>query len=255
MSRFPYDLRLIAVDLDGTLLGRDKAVSPRTLRALHACRSRGIRLAFVTGRSVITAGAFLAQLRPDAAALAYGAHILLQGETVFRRCMPPEVATRVLWGAREATRLRWQPPDGPCCQTDPGPGQLPLDRRAPIRCPAEHLCAWNLPERTARALAAGAGCSLTQVVGDQWCNFSALGVGKGDGMRRIMAMLGIQPGQAVAFGDESCDVAFFRACGWGVAMGNADAVTLACADAVTAANDRDGIALYLEWLLDLPAPL
>ena len=36
MARFPDDLRLIAVDLDGTLLTREKDISPRTLRALEA---------------------------------------------------------------------------------------------------------------------------------------------------------------------------------------------------------------------------
>ena len=87
------------------------------------------------------------------------------------------------------------------------------------------------------------------MVGDRWCNFSALGVNKGAGMRRLMRALGLRPGQAVAFGDESCDIGFFRACGFGVAMGNADAQTLAAADARTDSNDRDGIAAFLETFL------
>ena len=255
MARFPDDLRLIAVDLDGTLLTREKDISPRTLRALEACRSRGIQLAFVTGRSEASARPCLEQLRPEAAALAYGAHILLRGETVFRRCMAPETATKVLRGAGEASRLRWQPPDGPFYQTDPGPGQQLLDRNAPILSRAEHLCAWDLPEKTARALAAEAGCALSQVVGDRWCNFSARGVNKGAGMRRIMKLLGLAPGQAAAFGDESCDVDFFRACGYGVAMGNADDVTLAAADDITESNDCDGVAVFLERRLGLYASI
>ena len=167
MARFPADLRLIAVDLDGTLLNREKDISPRTLRALEACRSRGILLAFVTGRSEASARPYLEQLRPDAAALAYGAHILLRGDTVYRRCMAPETATKVLRGAGEASRLRCQPPDGPFYQTDPGPGQQLLDRNAPILSRAEHLCAWDLPQKTARALAAEVGCTLSQAVGDR----------------------------------------------------------------------------------------
>ena len=106
MARFPDDLRLIAVDLDGTLLTREKDISPRTLRALEVCRSRGILLAFVTGRSEASARPYLEQLRPEAAALAYGAHILLRGETAFRQCMAPATATKVLRGAGEASRLR-----------------------------------------------------------------------------------------------------------------------------------------------------
>jgi hydroxymethylpyrimidine pyrophosphatase-like HAD family hydrolase len=43
-------IRLIAIDLDGTLLGDDGRVSPRNLAVLHAAHSRGIQLAVATGR-------------------------------------------------------------------------------------------------------------------------------------------------------------------------------------------------------------
>ncbi len=243
------DVRLIAVDLDGTLLTRDKTVSPRTLEAIEACRQRGIKLAFATGRSQLHAAAYLERLRPDASVLAYGARVLLGEETVFRRCMQPTVATRVLRGVGMATKIRYQLPDGTCYLTEPDGESLPLDRAAAIDARVEHLCAWDVPARTAIDIARSAGCSLSQVVGDRWCNFSALGVNKGAGMRRLMRALGLRPGQAVAFGDESCDIGFFRACGFGVAMGNADAQTLAAADARTDSNDRDGIAAFLETFL------
>lgn len=244
------DVRLIAVDLDGTLLTREKTISPRTLEAVEACRRRGILLAFATGRSQLHAAAYLKQLRPDAAVLAYGAQVMIGGETVFRRCMMPAVATKVLRGVGMAAKIRYQLPDGTCYLTEPDGESLPLDRKAPIDGRVEHLCAWDVPAKTAAELARSAGCSLSQVVGDRWCNFSARGVNKGAGMRRLMRALGLQPGQAVAFGDESCDIDFFRACGFGVAMDNADPQTLAAADARTGSNDRDGIADFLEnWVL------
>lgn len=239
-------LRLIAVDLDGTLLRSDKTVSARTLQALEDCRRRGMLLAFATGRSEAAARPYLELLRPEAAVLAYGAQIMLRGETVFRRCMSPSVATRVLQGAREAEKIRYQPPGGPCYMSEPAPGYLAFDREAPILQRVEHLCAWELTERTARALAREAGCSLSQVVGDRWCNFSAQGVNKGAGMRRVMRLLNLRKGQAIAFGDESCDIDFFRVCGLGVAMGNADGQTLQAADRRTESNDCDGIAVCLE---------
>jgi hydroxymethylpyrimidine pyrophosphatase-like HAD family hydrolase len=43
-------IRLIAIDMDGTLLGDDSRVSPRNISALHAAQSRGIQIAVVTGR-------------------------------------------------------------------------------------------------------------------------------------------------------------------------------------------------------------
>ena len=44
------DLRLIAFDLDGTLLRSDKSISPRTMHALHAAQERGVLLVPATGR-------------------------------------------------------------------------------------------------------------------------------------------------------------------------------------------------------------
>lgn len=240
------DIRLIAVDLDGTLLPKDKKVSPRTLRALEACRARGIMLAFATGRSESLARPYLEQLKPDAAVLCYGAQIICRGETVFRRCMSPKVATAVLHGAATATKLRYQLADGRCYLSEPSEGTLPLERDAVITARTEHLCAWDLPAATAKAVAKEAGCAITQLIGDRWCNFGARGTGKGPGMRQAMRLMGIQRGQAVAFGDESCDIDFFRECGFGVAMDNADDETLAHADARTESNDCDGVAVFLE---------
>ena len=43
-------MRLVASDIDGTILGHDVRISDRTVRAFHACRSAGVELVFVTGR-------------------------------------------------------------------------------------------------------------------------------------------------------------------------------------------------------------
>ncbi len=43
-------MRLVASDIDGTILGHDGKISDRTVRAFHACRDAGIELVFVTGR-------------------------------------------------------------------------------------------------------------------------------------------------------------------------------------------------------------
>ena len=43
-------MRLVASDIDGTILGHDGRISERTVRAFHACRDAGVELVFVTGR-------------------------------------------------------------------------------------------------------------------------------------------------------------------------------------------------------------
>ena len=240
-------VRLLAFDLDGTLLPRDKRLTERTLRALNACREKGLLLVLDTGRAEQAARAYLDALRPDAAVLSYGGHVIVQGRTVFRRFMSPEVAGRVMRRVKEARCLR--------CQTEDGlrytwgreeNGCLPLDRDAPVARRVDHICAWDLPEELARKIAREEGCSLSQLCASRWCNFSPYGCNKGSGTRRVFKALGLSCGTGVGFGDEDCDLGFFRVCGMGVAMANGDEATRTQADFVTESCEEDGVAAFLE---------
>ena len=58
--------------------------------------------------------------------------------------------------------------------------------------------------------------------------------------------MGIKPEETVAFGDAENDIPMLKTAGIGVAMGNATAPVKTAADAITASNNDDGIALWLE---------
>jgi len=220
------DTRLLVFDLDGTLLAKDKSITPRTMESLAACRRRGIMIAFATGRTWKDAAPVLDLLEPDAAALSYGAHVMVRGRTVFRRFMSQSVATGLLCRIRDAARISWQLENGDDRQFSAEDG---------VTCPVfslnaggrvDHVYAWGLPWQTARNAAKDCGCALTQLVGSAWCSFGPRGTGKKPGTALVMRSLSVSRGQAVGFGDESCDIGIFRACGNGVAMGNADEETL-----------------------------
>ena len=74
-------------------------------------------------------------------------------------------------------------------------------------------------------------------------------INKGQGIRDICAVLGIQPAQVISFGDAANDIPMLREAGMGVAMGNASDAVKAAADMVTLSNNDDGIAAALEKLL------
>ena len=69
---------------------------------------------------------------------------------------------------------------------------------------------------------------------------------KGEALRFLCRHLGIDVRDTMAFGDKSNDLPMIRAAGLGVAMGNADEELLAEADYVTDTNDRNGVARALE---------
>ena len=74
------------------------------------------------------------------------------------------------------------------------------------------------------------------------------GINKGSGLQMICENAGIDISQAIAFGDSYNDIFMIRDAGLGIAMGNAEKAVKQAADMVTADCDHDGIALALEQL-------
>ena len=74
-------------------------------------------------------------------------------------------------------------------------------------------------------------------------------INKGQGIRDICGVLGMDTAQVIAFGDAENDIPMLRAAGMGVAMGNAAEPVKQAANMVTLSNNDDGIAAALEKLL------
>jgi HAD superfamily hydrolase (TIGR01484 family) len=72
------------------------------------------------------------------------------------------------------------------------------------------------------------------------------GINKASGLQEVCTLLGIQMSEVVAIGDSLNDVAMIRASGLGVAMGNAQDEVKKIADMVTAANNEDGVAKVIQ---------
>jgi Cof subfamily protein (haloacid dehalogenase superfamily) len=75
---------------------------------------------------------------------------------------------------------------------------------------------------------------------------SAAGVTKASGLAWVAARLGVEADDVVAFGDMPNDVPMLAWAGCGVAMANAHPTVKEVADEVTASNDEDGVAVWLE---------
>jgi len=71
---------------------------------------------------------------------------------------------------------------------------------------------------------------------------------KGSAAQVLLAHYGLDPKQAVAFGDNDVDLDMLQYCGFGVAMGNAPRQVKEAADYVTASNDEEGVYIALNSL-------
>lgn len=262
--------KVVATDLDGTLVRSDETVSDYSHRVLRKIRESGIAVVGVTGR-----GARLIELcrrdLPDADffVLAQGAYVVDQREPdgrVLRRQQIPgadlaDALTRlegevgplsVLVEALDDPRA---PLWGDSHAVWPYPEWIPYDRLQALAGPAykgfahaEHLTADELLAVARRVIPPDLA-TVTQA-GLGYVEITAPDVDKGTGLAVVAHELGVSPEDVVVFGDMPNDVPMFAWAGWRrVAVANAHPELLAIADEVTASNDADGVAAWLETLL------
>ncbi|WP_062110061.1 Cof-type HAD-IIB family hydrolase [Bacillus niameyensis] len=80
---------------------------------------------------------------------------------------------------------------------------------------------------------------------------NALGINKANALKKICKLLGISMDEVLACGDSLNDLAMIQAAGCGVAMGNAQSIVKEAADWVTDTNDADGVAKAIRyWVLN-----
>lgn len=264
---FPY--RLIATDLDGTLLRPDDTVSARTRAALEAACERGAAHLVVTGRSVSWARPVLEMLGHEGLAVCgQGAQLYHAGE---RRLLTSVTLDRRL---AEAALARIEDAIGPLAlgvsrdgvegevliapdyreQEDGVLPSVPLTDREQIWAEPLNKLYIQHPELDDDALgraareAAGDLVSVT-VSGPGIVEIVPLGLSKAKGLAMAARRLGLHASDTIAFGDMPNDIPMFGWAAHGVAMENAHPELRSVADEVTASNTADGIAIVLEKLL------
>lgn len=259
--------RLIATDIDGTLLRDDRSLSPHTADVLARTSARGTPVVLVTGRPIRWLKLVYDQLaEPLPAICANGAVVYdpVADEVLRADPLAPELLAEV------ARRLRAEVPDISFAVEIVDSRQMRHEAHYPLRWDADHgaIRAVETPEELlsapavkllARAadqdpdafvaLVAGALEGLAEATHSSYSGLveiSAAGVTKAAGLAWYCARLGIEARDVLAFGDMPNDVPMLTWAGRGVAVANAHPAVLEIADEVTSANSTDGVATYLE---------
>ncbi|MEV8543171.1 HAD family hydrolase [Streptomyces sp. NPDC051572] len=262
---FPY--RLIATDLDGTLLRSDESVSTRTRDALAAAGEAGAAHIVVTGRGVPWTRHILDDLGYEGLAVCgqgaqvydAGEHRLLTSVTLDRQLagvalakIEAEVGPLYLAASRDGLDGEVLVGDGYALT-----GTLPSTPlsdvselwAAPLnKIYIQHPTLTDDQLAEAAQLAAGGFVSVA-MAGAGIVELLPLGLSKATGLSLAARRLGLKSADTIAFGDMPNDIAMFAWASHGVAMANAHEELKAVADEVTASNEDDGIAVVLERLL------
>ncbi|GAA1011976.1 MULTISPECIES: Cof-type HAD-IIB family hydrolase [Streptomyces] len=268
--------RLIATDLDGTLLRDDKSVSPRTIAALAAAEEAGIEVFFVTGRparwmdvvadhvhghglAICGNGAAVVDLHGGP-----GAHRFVQVRDLARENaldavrLVREAAPGTVY-AIEQTYGFYQEPAYPKLHMEIPDALAPAEellaegglgtRQPVLKILAYHPTLDPDAFLTVARLAVGDRATITRSSPSALLEISGPGVSKASTLALCCAERGISPEEVVAFGDMPNDIEMLTWAGQSYAMGNAHPDAIAAASGVTFANNEDGVAVVIERLL------
>lgn len=251
---------MVALDIDGTLVGAGNAVSLATRAAIANVVDAGVPVVLSTGRSWAGTELIVREfgLPPGLAVMSNGSvvahHQPLQ--VIERVTFDPEAAVSRALGLAPNALIAVESGIGTWLVNRPFPegeinGEIivePLDRmlaepatRVVIRDPNSSSEDF---ERLAEALGMH---GVEYYVGwTAWIDIVPEGVTKATGLAVVADRLGVDPGDVLAVGDGNNDVEMLRWAGRGVAMGQATDDVRDAADAVTGSLDDDGLAEELD---------
>ena len=264
--------KLIAMDLDGTLNNDEKRITEKTLQALLNAQKRGIRLALASARpspGLYKERDILRMAENGGILMSYNGGRIVDagtGKVLFETAMDVDTTKSVLRFLEtlpvtpildDGIRFYVTDPEGykvqyecwnnqmECTQVENLAEFLPF---APVKIlmsvqPEELLA---VQEKIASFLPE----SLTVVqTAPFYLEVIPKTINKGQGIRDICKVLGLDTEEVIAFGDAANDIPMLLSAGMGVAMGNAQQPVKDAADYVTASNNEDGIAVALQKFL------
>ena len=264
--------RLIATDLDGTIVTHDGHISDRTVAAFAKARDLGVEIFFVTGRpprwmpeireafgfgnAICGNGAMLYDLMGDKVLEEWLIDMDEQYETVTRlRKAIPQVSFAVeshnYFHREKAYIPRW----------DVGLDNIGVNTieeviKAPAlkmlaRCSQQNLSSDEMLEIALIELE-GLVTVTHSNPHDSLLEISALGVSKGATLARMAERLGIAAADCVTFGDNPNDFSMLEWAGRSYAMSSGHPDGAKYAKSIAGPCEEDGVAIAIEALLDLP---
>ena len=239
--------KLLALDLDGSLLTDDKEVSSANRHWIKKAEEAGVIVSFATGRGRATSEQYWDVVKPQAPMIMVnGAEVWRNHSELMERHFLTEEEIRQLYDLviKEEVRIWGHRVGGLIRHSDLSPNTfddhwlkfgLSTDDLSVIERLRETISQWSQFEVTSSA--------------PNNLEVSRKGVSKASGLAKVAQDLGIERDEIVAVGDSLNDLEMLKFAGLGVAMGNSEAAVKEAADEITATNEEDGVAKAIQRFL------
>jgi Cof subfamily protein (haloacid dehalogenase superfamily) len=273
-----FPVRLIALDIDGTIIGDDHDITARTIAAVKGAMDRGVAVSLVTGRMVSSAMRFARELGLTGPVVGYQGGLIRAmpaldspriGKLLLHTPLSADAARQILRWTRERGLdphvnhlerfiLRADDPRADDYSAFMGArAELVPDLLDAIHHPVTKVLAVGEPplpvEVAPAARQAFAGLADVTISHPRFLEFVAPGVSKGRAIRWLARRMRIPLAATLAIGDQWNDLEMIAEVGHGTAMPSAPAEVRAAARYVAPAVDEDGAARMIEDLV-LAAP-
>jgi Cof subfamily protein (haloacid dehalogenase superfamily) len=267
-------IRLVALDLDGTLIGDDLLLRPRTVATIRAVVASGVHVALVTGRMTSSALPYARELGLQAPLVGLQGALVREmpapgstrlGRLLLHRPLAPEVARDAIGWCRaqgltphvnHLERMVIAAGDDSAedySRWNFGRVVVVPDLGAWIRRPVTKIISVAPPPRAATLLPSArahfGGRAEVTVSHPMFLEFLAPGVNKALAVRFLARRLGVDLGDTLAIGDQLNDREMIAEVGTGVAMGGSPEAVRAVARIVAPPLSEDGAAQVLEEIV------
>lgn len=266
--------KLVAIDLDGTLLDMNKEISERNKKAIGLARKKGVRVVICSGRVYTGARLYAKQLNLNDPIIACNGAIITDGldgnvihseylntEECFKIidiCKQHDVYYHVYAGNTMLTErlgftsLKYYEKNKALPEKDRVDIQVVKDMKEEIKRLENKVLKFvivtdqeDLLKQVRKDMLKVPG---VDIMSSNFDNFEVVnkGVNKGAALKKLSEIYGISGKEMIAIGDNENDISMLKFAGLGVAMANGEDLAKDAASYVTAANTEDGVALAIE---------
>lgn len=260
-----FSPRLIALDIDGTLVDAAEHVTPAVVDAVSAAISAGAHVVLSTGRSVHGIHRIIGMLGLE------DGHCVASNGAVTFTYSPVQITSTVTFDARPAVEMVLEHVPDALVAVEVVGGGYRINRHFPAGEITGEMWIQTVDELVAEPVtrviirdpesSAEDFLELADRVGlhgtnyfvgyTAWLDLAPDGVSKASALAEVAATLGVAQSDVLAIGDGRNDLEMLSWAGRGVAMGQAPSEVVAAADDITDALEGDGVATELGRWFDL----
>ncbi|MCE3203038.1 Cof-type HAD-IIB family hydrolase [Paenibacillus sonchi] len=236
--------RLLALDMDGTLLNDEQQITPKTVEWIKKAMDAGVHVCLSTGRTSRGAMPYAEQLGLETPMIMVnGSEVWRTPSELYRRSLMDVTLVKTMHEmAEQYGTWFWACSVDEVYNRDNWDGDIEGREWLKFGYSTEDD---DIRHKLLMRLQDLGGLEITNSSPTN-LEINPLGINKASGIREVCKLLGLEMSQVVAVGDSLNDLAAIQQSGFGVAMGNAQEVVKQEADAVVATNNDDGIAEVIQ---------